>query len=414
MSKLFYTTASALLLTATVLVGCSKDQYEMTKTERMRENLNPEVQRFLLASEAAYKQGSYRHALALTDSAEKYAPDLADIHFLRGHIYTELNQLEIAKAAYEATLEADPEYHGAYMNMGVNHLRRGELRDAINDFRREEELHAHSSLFLEMGRAYAKLGVPDSAQIAYERAIELDSTNATAYMWLGQLHEETGDFEKALTYSRKGAELRPKNLDYKYIIGSQLFRSGNVEEAAEYLHPVAEERTWHHGAQYNMGQALMRMGREEEAERYLARAEEAQKVQQEINEAHEAINRNPNDLQNWLELGEVHRDAKMYDRAIDAYKRAIAIEPGDLSIRTNLATLILESGSPEDAIPHYRAVVRADSSHAEAWLNLGVAYGNAGRLDEAREAWQQVVKRDPSNRAARQYLSQLRRMEKMG
>ncbi|HUF09476.1 MAG TPA: tetratricopeptide repeat protein [Rhodothermales bacterium] len=410
MSTSFDSKIAAMAVMLLVVAGCGGDRSDMARTEKQRLGLAPMVQQFLIEGERAYKNGNYLVALALTDSAEKYASDVADIHFLRGGIYTDLNQYEIADRAYETTLELDPEYRGAHMNLGINHARRGALRDAIKSFRNEEALKPNSNLYLELGRAYAKLGVADSAQAAYEKAIALDPTNASAIMWLGQLFEELGDFDKAIEYSMRGASLRPDNLDYKYIIGSQLFRTGNVEEAANYLRPVAEARPWHHGAQYNMGQVLMRMGEEKSAQEYLAQADTAQQWQQEINEARGAVERNPNDVRNWIRFGEAHRNAGMPDRAADAFWSAVALEPTNLGLQTNLATVMLESGDAKGAVLRYQAIVRMDSTFIEAWLNLGAAYGNSGEYDEARVAWGRVLELEPGNRRARAYLSQLRQM----
>ena len=397
---------------ACLLAGCAQESAEAprNRTEELRASLDIPVQEFVFGAEAARLQGNYLRALALTDSVEKYAPELADAHFLRGRIYTDLNQLEAANVSYAAALAADEEYRGAHMNIGVNHFRRGRLRDAIGAFRREEAIEPNTRMYHEMGRAYAQLGMADSAQWSYEQAIAIDSANTTAYMWLGQLHEEMGDFETAVALSKRAVELRPESPDYRYIVGTQLLRMGEVEEAADWLRAVVEERPRHQGAQYNLGQALMRLGEEAEAEIHLTLAEEAQQIQQEINEAHEAVNREPSDVQKWLRLSEVHRKAGMYDRALDAYKRAIAIVPNDLRMHVNLASLMLESGDADAAIAQYRMILARDSSLAGAWLNLGVAYGNAGRRDEAREAWNMALRLDPGNRAARNYLNQLARM----
>ena len=401
----------AAVLVPALLAGCTRDRDEQTKTDRVRSSLDLHVQRLMLGSEAAYERGDFLRALVLADSAGRHAPDLADVDFLRGRIFTEMNQIEAANARYAAVLEIDPAYRGANMNIGINHFRRGRLRDAVEAFRREEAIEPNPGLYLEMGRTYAKLGLGDSALWSYGRSIELDGTNATAHMWMGQLHEEMGDFEEAQASSRRGLALRPDNLDYQYILGSQLLRTGNVEEAASQLRTVAEARPWHHGAQYNMGQALMRLGREAEAEEYLAQAEVAQQVQQEINEAHEAINREPGMVRHWVRLGEAHRKAAMYDRAVDAYKRAIVLAPRDLDLHTNLATLMLESGDAEGAIRQYRAIVDADPSKTDAWLNLGAAYGNAERYEQARTAWDMVLTLDPGNRSARGNLRMLDRIE---
>lgn len=406
----FLRVAPVIAFLCGLILGCGREGPDMTRTERQRLVVDTTVQRFLFESQGAFEAGSYLAALALTDSAEKYAPDLADVHFLRGSIYTDLSRFDIAEKAYEATLELDPEYPGAYMNIGVNYARRGLLRDAIEAYRKEEALSPNSNLYLELGRAYAKLGEADSAKIAYERAIALDSSNASALMWLGQLHEELGDFETALEYSRRGASLRPDDHDYQYIIGSQLFRMGSVEEAVTYLRPVADARPWHHGAQYNMGQALMRMGEEEQAREYLAQADTAQQLQQEINDASEAIRRAPEDIQNWIRLSEAHRSAGMNERATDALRSAVAMDPGNLALQTNLATLMLESGDTEGAVQRYQTIVRIDSTLTGAWLNLGVAHGNAGNFDDAAAAWETVLRLEPGNEGALAYLAQLRQL----
>jgi tetratricopeptide (TPR) repeat protein len=401
-------------LIVVLLAGCSRDQAELTATEELRLKVGPEVHKFLLEGEQAHRSGRFLTALSMADSAAKIAPNLGDIHFLRGSVYSDLHHFEMAVAAYEAALGTDPEYPGAHMNIGINYVRQGALRDAIDEFRKEEAFNPNSSLYLELGKVYAKLGLADSAAIAYEQSIDLDPTNASALMWVGQLYEELGEFDKALDYSRRGAELKPENLDYKYIIGSQLFRIGDVDEAFTFLKPVADARPWHHGAQYNTAQALLRMGDEASAQDYLAQADTAQQLQQAINEAKEAITRDPDDIKNWIQLGEVHRNAKMYDRAIDAFKSAVAFDPKNLALQMNLATLFLESGNSAEAVSRYRSIVHIDSTFADAWLNLGVAYGNAGEYDEARKAWQTVLSMEPENRQAQALLTQLNQLAGAG
>ena len=391
-----------LLLAAGLWAGCARTEGP-TVTEQARLNADPRVGAFLIQAQQTYERGLYGLALALTDSAEVYAPDLADIHFLRGMIYTQLNQLDIARAAYETVLEHDPEYKGARYNA----FRRGKLRDAIDLYQAEKALEPTSGLLLELGQAYAKLGEPDSARMAYEEALALDSTNATVYMWMGQLYEERGDLDQALAYSRKGLTLRPDNADYRYIIGTLLNRTGHPDEALEYLEPVARARPWHHGAQYNLGQVLMRLGREREAGRYFARADSAQQMQQQINEAQNAINRAPDSLANWVDLGTLLRRSGQYDKAIEAYKVAVSMEPWNLHLQNNLAILMMESGDTEGAIRRYRAILSIDSTMADVWFNLGVALANEGMDEAARKAWQKTLAYRPGHPAARAYLARL-------
>ena len=404
---------SALWLGLLLLVGAcaSQDETEtegpQTITEEKRQTMDPRVGSFLIQAQQAFEQGTYGVALAFTDSAEALAPDLADIHYMRGTIYTQLNQLDVAQAAYQITLENDSKYQGANFNLGLNAFRRGKLRDAINFYNNERDLGETSGLMLEMGRAYAKLGEPDSAKWAYEQAIVQDSTNATAYMWLGQLHEELGELDTALEYSRKGLQYNPESLDYKYIIGSLLYRTEQIEEAATYLEAVAKERPWHHGAQYNLGQVYLRLGQEAESQKFLVRADSAQQLQQKINEAQNAINREPDVLQHWVDLGELLRQSGQIDEAVEAYKVAVSLEPWNMNLQNNLAILFMQSGDFDRAIRRYRAILRIDSTLVDVWFNMGVAYANSGQNEQARQAWEKVLREQPNNPTVRAYLNQL-------
>lgn len=387
--------------------GCGPGEKTPTITERLRQEVGPKVARFLLMGQRAYENGNYNLALALTDSVEAIEPKLADLHYLRGAVYTQLNRLDIANAAYRTVLELDPEYVGARFNLGMLESRRGHLRDAIAWMQQEMEIEETSNLQLELGRAYATLGEPDSAETAYRRSIELDDSNATAHMWLGQLYEELGEMDKALEQTMIGLELRPRDLDYQYVAGSLLLRMGQPERAKEYLEPVAEERPWHHGALVNMGQALMRLGRQEDAEPYFAQADTAQQLQQKIMEAEREINRDPDILSNWIELGGLLRQSGDYEKAIEAFNVAVTLDPWNMHLQNNLALLYMEDGQLDVAIRRYRAILTVDSSLADVWLNLGAAYANAGNEEAARDAWRRVQELEPGHPAARDYLAQI-------
>ena len=402
-----------ILVVAGILVGCNRQDLGIAESQRvLLQQERPHVVQMLIEAERAFERGVYEVALGLTDSVEAHAPGLADLHRLRGRIYTQLNRLDVAQAAYETVLDIDPEYAGARFEMGLNGFRRGRLRDAVDLYLAELEIAGPTKeVYHELGRAYAKLGVPDSARMAYEQAIAIDSTFTTSYMWLGQLLEETGDLEGALGASLAGLRYRPDDLDYQYLVGTQYLRLDDVDSALPYLEPVATDRPWHHGAQYSLGQVYMRLGREAEASEYFARADSAQQLQQQINEAQDAINHDPNSPDNFLHLAELLRQSKQYDRAIEAYKVALTTLPPSLELQVNLAVLLIDNGDTDEAAQRLEAIVRADPTMEVAWLNLGVAYGNSGRFGEARLAWESLLEQAPGHAAAQAMLAQLAQME---
>lgn len=395
-----------------VLQGCSSDDNaakDMTKTERLRLQVGPQVADYMRNAETALQRGNYNLSFALMDSVEAVVPELADLHFMRGRLYTQINDLQLSQLSYQRALEIDPEYVGANFNMGLNAFRRGLLRQAVNYYKGEEAVNADPDavLYLELGKTYAQLGEPDSAQTAYERAIDIQPDNSSAYMWLGQLMEEIGELDKALEYSHKGAEIRPGDSDYEYIIGTLYFRNGDTEKAVEYLEPVANELEFHQGAQYNYGQALRRLGREDEAQFYLARADSAQKLQQMVNEAVNGINNEPANRDNWVRLALLLWQTGQQERAVESYTTAVNIDPANFALQSNLAMMLVESGRVDEGIRRYETILRLRPDLTDVWLNLGAAYANNGDSDNAKAAWEKALELDPNNRRAKDNLSQL-------
>lgn len=414
-SVFFKHTCSVFLLVCVWLMsGCGKSEeadLNLTTTEKMRLNLSPEVGRYLVSSEQAFQMGNYNLALAFTDSAEFAAPELADVYFMRGRILEKMEQRELASMAYQRVLALDPEYKGAYYNMGLAAFRSGMLREAIEFFSKERAIEETPFVNLELGKVYAQLGEPDSARAAYEAAIEGDPTNASAYMWLGQLYEEIGDLDKAIEYSQQGLEIKPDDPDYNYIIGSQYLRQGENEKAVEYLEPVASDLPWHQGAQYNLGQALMQLGEESRARKYLAQADTAQQMQQALNEAGSAITTDPNNRDNWVNRSTLLWQTGQRQEAIQAYMVALSIDPGNFGMQSNLASMLIESGRVEEGIRRLQTLLRINPDFVGAWINLGAALANEKQYEAARTAWENALQREPNNAQVKSFLRQLDTLE---
>lgn len=399
--------ASLCFAAALVGAGCSPDDAELTKTERMRQTLDPKVKNFLALGQQAVQEGAYGYALAMADSAERYAPELADVPFLRGTVYTLMNRFDAAQEAYEQVIALDPAYPGARLSMGDNAFEQGHHREALRLYRDEEAVAPTASVYVEMGRAYAELGVVDSARMAYEQAIALDSTDARTHMLYGQLLEQAGDLETALAHSRKALALRPDQANYRFIVGAQLFRSGQLEEAVDYLRPVADTSPLHYPAQYNLAQALARLGRQEEADRYFAQADSTQELLHQITLAEDEATRNPDAAEPWTKLGELLHTAEIYDRAAEAFNLAATADPSNLAAQHGLAKVAMASGNTGEALQRLQAIVNADPTHVDAWLTLGLAHALTGNCTEAKRAWETALQHRPGDPMAQHYLTGL-------
>ncbi len=399
-----HATVVAIAAFAVLVAGCRSESI----TDQARRTADPRALEFLVDAQQFFEAGFYNNALVLVDSAGARAPRLADVPFLRGRILSAMRQFDPAVLEYRATLDLDREYPGVYYNLGNVEYQRGQPEAALRMYRKESAVAAGSVDYLvQLGRAYADVGVVDSARWAYERAIEADSANPTAYMWLGQLLEDQGSMQEALKYSRKGRSLRPDNMNYAYVVGVQQLRSEDFKGAAETLELVTNGMPWHYAAHYNLGQALLGLGESERGARYLARADTLLGIQREITRWENLLASNSHEPMLWVNYGNALRTAGRIDDAIHALSVAYSLNPEWLELQNNIANLMLARGDTLGAVSRYEDLLAIDSTLSDIWLNLGTVYALSGDYTGAGDAWRTALRHDPDHAEARQYLSQL-------
>ena len=367
----------------------------------------PVVQRLLRLADEALTRHDFDRAFALADSAAQRAPELADIAFFRGRIYTELAQSAEAEAEYRKALDIRPFYPGGWNNLGNTAFRQQQYSDAITYFRRELAAHPDARPWRGIARAFVELGMPDSARYAFERALSIDPTLSQAHFGLAQLLEDLGDFEGALAAAQQALGHGPESLEYRYYVGSYLVRLGRNEEAVPHLQEVVDRWPWHQGAHYNMGQVLARLGKTDEAQQFQARAEQLRGLQSQISNHENSVRTHPTDPFAHAGLGSLLRRAGRYQDAMQAYRVALYLAPDNLEFRNNVAVLYLLQNDTTAAIQTFEQIVRANAAYAHAWYNLGTLYAMSNQPEKARAAWNKVLEIDPTNDAVRRSIEKL-------
>jgi tetratricopeptide (TPR) repeat protein len=416
---------AVVLLALAGAVGCAAGEDGQAYVEAMQNRtVDEQAAAHLDVAQRAYRHGDYSTALALADSAVGRDPALAEAHFYRGLVLLDLNRFDEADSAFAAVLERDPYYRGVWYKRGTGAFLQGQYREAIDYFRQEEALLASSppavkafyedvdaaalpSVYLQIGRSYEKLSIADSTRLAYEAALQADSSRATAHAWLSELDEDEGRLDEALAHARKAQQLEPDNLEYQYRTGLLLYRTGELQAALGLLAPVAEQQPWHEGANYNLGQVLLRLGRDADAKAYLDRAESLQTLQSEIAQAQAAAYQQSDRLDRWVHLATLLVRTGRYDEAARALDVALYLDPMNVALHNDRANVALAQGDTAGALIRFHTLLRYDSTFADAWLNLGVVHALSGELDRAREAWEAALRYAPGHPEATAYLARL-------
>jgi tetratricopeptide (TPR) repeat protein len=151
---------------------------------------------------------------------------------------------------------------------------------------------------------------------------------------------------------------------------------------------------------------------ERNADEWLALALEYEADKKTRTEAIDAYDRalrvDPAKVDALLNCGTLHYEDGNFEKASEHFGRAISFEPDSALAHFNLGSVLEEMGDLDAARKHLRQAVRLDPNYPDAQYNLAYVCEKLGAFDEAREHWQAYLKLDsvsPWSNYARQRLS---------
>jgi cytochrome c-type biogenesis protein CcmH/NrfG len=110
----------------------------------------------------------------------------------------------------------------------------------------------------------------------------------------------------------------------------------------------------------------------------------------------EAVNRNPNDFDSLVKLGNVYYDGQQFPNAIQYYERALTIHPDNPDVRTDMGTAYWYTGNADKAVAAMETSLKYRPGHPQTLFNLGwVRWQGKADPKGAIEAWQTLLKSNP-------------------
>ena len=121
------------------------------------------------------------------------------------------------------------------------------------------------------------------------------------------------------------------------------------------------------------------------------------RIFEEIAALKEALEKDPQNTQALIRLGNLFHDSGKYDQAVGLYERALQKTPHDVNVRTDMAICLREVGKIDEAIAHFRESLSHDPEHWQTWLNLGiVSLYDKNDFVTAAEAFTQLERFNPA------------------
>lgn len=207
----------------------------------------------------------------------------------------------------------------------------------------------------------------------------------------GEAAYHAKNYAEAVTLFEQYIERRPANPWGHYMLGLSAWKSGDLVKSEQSFETALRIDPMHMKSLVNLSRVLIEQKRYDDA---IAKLTTAGDVDSESPTVPRLMAR-------------AHSAKGDFDGAVDAYRRAIALDELDAWSMNNLGLLYFEHGFIEDALPYLAKAVQVKENVAAFHNNLGMALEHQGRFVAAATAYKGALEVDPAYKKAQQNLARV-------
>jgi cytochrome c-type biogenesis protein CcmH/NrfG len=121
-----------------------------------------------------------------------------------------------------------------------------------------------------------------------------------------------------------------------------------------------------------------------------------------IAEAEGIVAREPGNLKAWVSLGNDYFDTDQPQKAIQAYARALEIQPSNPDVLTDQGIMYRKVGWYDRALVNFRKARALEPRHTQSLYNMGIVYAvDLKQPERALPLWEEYLKQDKSSDTSR-------------
>jgi Flp pilus assembly protein TadD len=119
-------------------------------------------------------------------------------------------------------------------------------------------------------------------------------------------------------------------------------------------------------------------------------------VRKQLADLKATVEREPNNADALVQLGNMYMDAAKFQQAVEYYERALAIRD-DPAVRTDLGICYKQAGQLEKSVQAFRKAAAGAPDQWQAMFNEAIVLGELKRFDEARAVAAKLAQLRPSD-----------------
>lgn len=247
-------------------------------------------------------------------------------------------------------------------------------------------------VYFELGYAFEKLNMNDSAIAQYKKTLELKSDYSLAHKQLGTIAYNTDDNLMAIKHFQnyeRAAKSPITDYLYWYRKGFCFNATKNYDSALAALNKSAEYKPDNFNTWLEIGFANSRL----------------KKVDESISAYEKAIKINPQSHIGYNGIAEVYRDVKKdMNEAMVWYKKSLNVDATERKACFGMGYCLNSLGKYAEAISYLKTAIEKESTYTAAYTELGYSYYMTSKNEEAITNLKKAISLSPLNENSRYYL----------
>jgi superkiller protein 3 len=292
-----------------------------------------------------FEQGELEGAARSFERALSLDPNKAHYHFSLARAYRASYEFGKAAASFHAGLALSPPpdvARPARLELALTLKHDGRLNDSETELRNLVAADAaDGEALFQLGRLYLAMNRYPEAEGVFRRlTTDVSPEYAPAHFMLGFVSYREDDPEKALASFRKLLELTPDHAEGRYYLGMSLQKLGDRPGAREAFEETLRIDPEHVGASYNLALLLAKEGEREESQKRLERFRELGERRERLAALEERVRWDPANAKFYLDLGQEYSRQKRTKEALQAFQRALELQPDLAAAEVAIANLL--------------------------------------------------------------------------
>ena len=242
------------------------------------------------------------------------------------------------------------------------------------------DANALRRVYTNLGVAYKREGLLEKAVAILERGIALDSSYTPFYSNLSSVLRLQKQYAKSAQMLWKTISMTHKLHDYITLV-ELLKLLKKPEEALGVANEIVKKFPNEYEAYLNLGNlfASWRL------------------FQKAVEPYRRAIVLAPNKTQAYNNLGVVYKELGRNEEALFAYQKVLELNPNDSAALNNLGNLRRNMGDTTGAIAALKCSITLNPNYADAYSNLGALYKENKEFDRAMFYYQKALALNPEH-----------------